>query len=504
MLNNILSYILVTPLLGALAVLAIPKSERQLHRYAALFTALVTFFLACLMMWRFDRSAPGIQFIESHPWVESLKIAYLLGVDGVSVYLIPLTALIFLLGVISSWEVTQGVKGFFSLFLLLEATILGTFMAQDLFLFFAFWEASILPVYFMLGVWGHEKRVQAATKFFIFQLAGGVFMLLALLAIYYMAEPHTFSMVELAAMASPLSSKTVSLLGHEVPFAEAAFIMLLLGFAVRIPAFPLHSWYVEAQSEAPVAIAVVLAALFLKTGAYGLLRVNYTLFPGAAQWMASSIATLGIVNILYGALCALGQKDIRKLVAYMCISHMGFVLLGLGVFTQTSFHGALLHMICHGIYASLLVFLTGALGERTGHYNIVSDDPRKTFGGLVVRIPVLSGFFTVGVFAAVGIPGLAGFPPESLVFLGTFPEKRVLTVLALCGLLLTAGYFLWMYRRVFLGAPGSSTESMVDLTLREKVFLTPLAVVCVVAGIYPTPFLNLSAATLSQILSALK
>jgi NADH-quinone oxidoreductase subunit M len=305
-------------------------------------------------------------------------------------------------------------------------------------------------------------------------------------------------------MAGPLSTKTIALWGHDVAFSQVAFIMLLLGFAVRIPAFPLHSWYVVAQSEAPVAIAVVLAALFLKTGAYGLLRVNFTLFPQAAQWMASSIAILGIINILYGALCALGQKDIRKLVAYMCISHMGFALLGLGIFSQTSFHGALLHLMCHGIYASLLVFLAGALGERAGHYNIVSDDNGKTFGGLVERIPVLSGFFTIGVFAAVGIPGLAGFPPESLVFLGTFPEKRVLTVLALCGLLLTAGYFLWMYRRVFLGPPTSSTAAMVDLTVREKIFLTPLAVVCVVAGLYPTPFMSLSAATLSQILGALK
>ena len=297
-------------------------------------------------------------------------------------------------------------------------------------------------MYFMLAC-GATKRVQATTKFFIFQLAGGVFMLLALLAIYYMAEPHTFNMVELAAMAFAIE-QTVSLLGHEVPFAEAAFIMLLLGFAVRIPAFPLHSWYVEAQSEAPVAIAVVLAALFLKTGAYGLLRVNYTLFPGAAQWMASSIATLGIVNILYGALCALGQKDIRKLVAYMCISHMGFVLLGLGVFTQTSFHGALLHMICHGIYASLLVFLTGALGERTGHYNIVSDDPRKTFGGLVVRIPCPA--FSPSAFCCGGYPRTGRLSAGVLVFPEHFPKTGAYG--ACFGLLLTAGYFCGWSTRV--------------------------------------------------------
>lgn len=500
----ILTLIIFTPLLGAGLILALPKGDGMLHRYVALFTTVATFLLSCLLMWKFDRGVEGIQFLEQRDWIETLKISYLIGVDGISVYLILLTALIFPLCIMASWELAVGLKGFYTLFLILETTILGLFSSQDLFLFFAFWEASILPIYFMLGVWGHENRVYAATKFFLFQLGGSVFMLLGMLAVYYMAEPHTFNLMELAK--ADFGGKVISVMGHDIPFGKTVFLMMLVGFAVRIPVFPLHSWFTVAQTEAPAVIAVVLAALFIKTGAYGLMRVNYALFSQAAQWMAFPLAIIGVVNVIYGAVCALGQKDLRRLVAYMCVSHMGFVLLGLGIFSLASFHGALLQMFSHGLYAGLLVFLVGILGDRSGHYNIVSDDPVRRFGGLVNRVPMLSGFFTVGVFASVGLPGFGAFPSQSMVFLGTFPVHRSLTILGLMGLVLTAAYFLWMFRRVFFGGGASASGSlaMADLTLRERLYLMPLAVLCVVSGLYPTPFIQLSSATLNAVLETLK
>jgi len=499
--NFILSGIVFLPLVGAALILLTRPQDRNAQKYVALLTTGLTFALSCVLVAKFERGEAGLQFVERYDWVSSLKISYIMGVDGLSVSLFILTTLLFLLSVIASWNLGSGLKGYFSLFLALETTMLGTFAAQDLFLFFAFWAGALLPAYFMVSVWGGKAREYAATKFFLYQLAACAFLLLGMFAIYYAAEPHTFSLAELSG--GKFSGATLDIGGQSLHFGHLIFVLMLIGFAVRIPVVPFHTWFPHVQSEAPPALAVILASAFLKTGAYALVRVNYTLFPEAASRLSPLLAAAGVVNIVYGGACALGQKDIRKLVAYSCVSHMGFVLLGLAIFSPMAFHGAFLVMICHGIYAGLLFFLVGILGARSGHYLIVNEDGTSGFGGLVKRAPLLTGFFTVAVFSALGVPGLGGFTPELLVFLGAFPAHRWLTLFALGGVLLTAGYFLWMYRRVFLGKGGEKGELVTDLTAREKVFLIPLVLLCVFVGSYPAPLMNLAGSTITSVLSAM-
>ena len=501
MIQHILSAIVFLPLVGAAFVLFVPREDKRLHKYIALMTCLITFVLSCVLVARFDASNTGMQFLENHEWISSLRISYLLGVDGLSVTLIPLTALLFLLCIIASWDRTSGLKGYFSLFLMLETAMLGTFAAQDLFLLFAFWEAALLPIYFMIGVWGGKNCEYASTKFFLYQLAGSALLMLGMILVYYVAEPHSFSLLDLAG--GKFGESRIEIGDRSLRVEPIVFLLMLAGFAVRLPVVPLHSWFPHVQAEAPAALAVILAAVFIKTGAYALVRVNYSLFPSAANWLASSLAIAGAVNIIYGGICALGQRDIRRLGAYSCISHMGFVLLGLGIFSSTSFHGAILQMVAHGVYAGLLFFLIGILGMRSGKYMITNEDGSPGYGGLILKAPLLTGFFTVAVFSAMGVPGLGAFPSESLVFIGAFPSHRTLTVIGLVGVFLTAGYFLWMYRRMFLGNPSDVSNRVTDVTVREQIFLIPLILLCVFVGTYPTPLINLAQPTVNQVLTAL-
>ncbi len=501
MIPNILSAIVFLPLLGAALVLVIARDDGRIHRYVALMISFVTFVLSCLLVANFNHSTVGVQFAENYEWITSLKISYSLGVDGLNIVFIPLTALLFMLCVLASWDRAAGLKGYFSLFLILETAVLGTFAAQDLFLLFAFWEAALLPIYFMIGVWGNKNREYAATKFFLYQLAGSALLLLGMLVIYYIAEPHSFSLIDLAG--GKFTSARIDIGGRSLGVEHLVFILMLAGFAVRLPVVPLHSWFPHVQAEAPPALAAVLAAIFIKTGAYAIVRVNYALFPEAANWFAPVIAICGAVNIIYGGICALGQKDIRRLVAYSCVSHMGFVLLGLGIFSSTAFHGAFLQMGSHAVYTGLLFFLVGILGARSGHHDILNADGSVGFGGLVSKAPLLTGFFTVAVFSTLGVPGLGAFPSESLVFLGAFPFHRFLTVIGLGGMFLTAGYLLWMYRRVFLGRVSENSAQITDVTLREQLYLVPLVLLCVFAGTYPTPLINLASPTINQVLSSL-
>lgn len=306
--QHILSAIIFFPLLGAILVLLMPKEDKRFQRYGALLTTFITFFITCVLVAKFNPSDPGIQFTENVDWISSMKISYLIGVDGLSLAIIALTSLLFLLAVVASWDRETGLRGYFSLFLVLETAILGTFAAQDFFLFFAFWEMSLLPIYFMIGVWGNKNSEYAATKFFLYQLAGSAFLVLGMLAIYYTAEPHSFSLVDLAG--GKFAEARLSLGDHSISMERLVFILLLGGFAVRLPVFPLHSWFPHVQAEAPAALSVILAAIFIKTGAYAIVRVNYTLFPQAANWMAPALAIAGTINVIYGAFCAFGQRDL--------------------------------------------------------------------------------------------------------------------------------------------------------------------------------------------------
>jgi NADH-quinone oxidoreductase subunit M len=353
----------------------------------------------------------------------------------------------------------------------------------------------------MVGVWGNENREYAATKFFLYQLAGTALLMLGLLAIYYAAEPHSFSLIELTG--GKFEGARIDIGDRSLRVEPLVFVLLLLGFAVRLPVVPLHSWFPHIQAETPAGLGVIFAALFIKTGAYAIVRVNYALFPSAANWLAPMLAVAGGINVVYGGICALGQRDIRRLVAYSCISHMGFVLLGLSIFSATAFHGAMLQMFVHGIYGGLLFFLVGILGDRSGGFAITNPDGTAGFGGLVSRAPLLTGFFTVAVFSALGVPGLGAFPSESLVLMGVFPAHHLLTVVGLAGIFLTAGYFLWMYRRIFLGQGSDKSRRVTDLTAREQLFLVPLVALCVLAGTYPTPLIELAQPTINRVLAPL-
>jgi NADH-quinone oxidoreductase subunit M len=497
--TNILSYAVFTPLIGALLVLLVPKGKESTHKYVAFGTALVALVFSIVMITIFDRGASDLQLVESRPWIKSLGVNYTLAVDGISVYLIPLTALLFFLGVMASWSVAFGSKGFFGLLLMLETTVLGTFCAQDLFLFFAFWQASLLPLYFLIGIWGFEDRVVAATRFFITQLAGSAVLFFALLSLYFYTEPNTFSLQELGKI--DFSQRHIIVSGVHVPFAKTIFLLLMAAFAVRTPVFPLHGWFISSVAQAPTVISMIVAAIFIKTGVYGLLRISYSLFPGTSVWLAYSLAVWGAFNIIYGAICALGEKDLRKLVGFMSVSHMGFILVGLGTIASDSFHGAMFQVFSHGIYISLFVLLVGILGGRSGHFDLYANSDGMR--GLAKKLPILTGYFTVAAFSSIGVPGLAGFPGSALVFLGTFSAHQALTVVGIIGMLMTAIYLLWLYSQVFLGREPKD-QGYSDLTIFERVYLSPLVIICVVAGLYPTPFLQYSSESLGKLLRILQ
>ncbi len=501
MIHFLLSLIVFLPLFGAFITILIPVAYKGVHRVIAFSTTLLTFLMSCFLVTHFDPTVGERQYIESFAWISTLNISYLIGVDGLSLIFIPLSSLLFLLCIISSWDQNNGAKGYFSLLLFLETSILGIFVAQDLFLFFSFWLSSLLPIYFLIGIWGGENKEYSATKFFIYQLVGCSLILLGLLTVYYSASPHSFNLMEL--IGGKFINSKITIGNRELRLEPLAFGLLFLGFAIRLPIVPFHSWFPHVLVEAPSSLKVLIAALFIKTSAYAIVRVNYSLFPEATHQYAPVIAIIGTINILYGAFCALGQKDLRKIIAYNCISHIGFAVLGLSVFSATAFHGALLGLLSHGIYVGLLFFLVGIIGVRSGEYRLVGVDGKLFFGGIVFRAPILTAFFTIAVFSALGVPGLGAFVSDLLTFLGVFPFRKSLTIIAIFSLVLTAGYFLWMYKRLILGQPHKHTTSITDLTPRDQLILLPLVILCFIVGTYPAPLLKFSQATINQILSSL-
>lgn len=431
------------------------------------------------------KQAHCIRYVEYGHWIGDFKINYFLGVDGFSMPLIWLTALLSVLCLIYSWTVDKGTKAYFVLFLLLETGLIGVFCALDFFLFYVFWEIVLLPMYFLIGIWGGPNRIYAAIKFFIYTLVGSVLMLLAMLVLYFWQDPHTFNMLTLMETA-PTLSLTVQVW---------LFLALFIGFAIKVPVVPFHTWLPDAHVEAPTAISVLLAGVLLKMGGYGLFRVCYPMLPDAAMstgivWM---IGFLGMFSIVYGAFCALAQKDFKKLVAYSSVSHMGFVLLGLAAFSHTGVMGAVLQMFTHGISSAMLFFVVGVIYERAHHRNL--DD----FGGIGLQMPWYTGIATVGFFASLGLPGLCGFISEALTFVGAWDDTGLLNsqnysgsinanwmiIVSLLGIVLTAAYILWTIQRVYLGSIKEKYKEFKDVTDREVIALVPLAILCVLIGVFP-------------------
>jgi NADH-quinone oxidoreductase subunit M len=485
--NGILSWMTFFPIVGMVVILFLPREKHNWIRWTAAVATAVTLALAVVLFINFDRGTHELQFVERARWIPAFNINYFVGVDGLSVSLLILTALLSFLCVFASWGIEKGVKGYYALFLLLETGMLGVFVALDFFLFYVFWEVMLLPMYFLIGVWGGPRREYAAIKFFLYTLLGSVLMLLAILALYFYGGARTFDMTELWSRHDYARS-----------FQMIVWMALFIGFAIKVPVFPFHTWLPDAHVEAPTAISVILAGILLKMGGYGILRICFPILPEASRAYAVPLAVLGVINVLYGALCAMAQKDLKKLVAYSSISHMGYVLLGSAAMTIAGFNGGVFQMFNHGTTTAMLFLLVGVIYDRAHHRDI------EGFGGLANIMPVYTGIVSLAFFASLGLPGLSSFISEALVFLGTFPVYRTAAIVAAAGIVLTAGYMLWTLQRIFLGKVNEKYLGLPDVNARELFTLVPLGVIVVILGVYPRPVLDLLEVTLNHLVGVVR
>ncbi len=497
---GLLSFATFLPIAGALLILAVPRKNLPLVRIIAAVFTFIPLVITSYLWTQFDYTAAGIntesgfQFVEHLPWIPTYHIEYFIGVDGLSFPMVWLTTLLSFLAIFASWNIDKAQKGYFSLFLLLVTGMMGVFVALDFFLFYIFWEVMLLPMYFLIGVWGGPRREYAAIKFFLYTLFGSVLMLVAMLALYFnVGDPvnggHTFNMLHMMNQ----SNHQPWLQVFNVRFW--LYIALFVGFAIKVPVFPFHTWLPDAHVEAPTAISVILAGILLKMGTYGLMRISYPILPDMARYTSYFLATLGVINILYGAFVAMAQKDLKKLVAYSSISHMGFVLLGMAVFTEAGMNGAMFQMFSHGMITAMLFLLVGVIYDRAHHRQI------DGFGGLGVSMPVYTGVASLAFFAALGLPGMSGFIAEAMVFIGAFPVYRTLTIISAFGIIVTAGYILWTVQRVFLGQLNPKYTEIAEINGRELFTLIPLGILVVFFGVYPMPILNLMKTSLNYLVT---
>lgn len=485
MIPHLLSWIIFTPLLGGLFILFIPKSMAATLKWTATLTTAVTGLLTCIAFMHFDFKNPGLQLIEKALWIPQFNVHYFVATDGISFPMVILTALISFIACVASFGIKEREKEYYFLYLLLEAGMMGTFLSLDLFLFYIFWEVVLVPMYFLIGIWGGPRREYAAIKFFLYTLAGSLLMLLGILALYFQSTPHTFDWTVLTQQKFGL------------PFQKIIFMAFFFGFAIKVPAFPFHTWLPDAHVEAPTPISVILAGVLLKMGTYGFLRFNYPLFHDAAFWFRPAMAIIALIGIVYGGFVALAQTDFKKMVAYSSVSHMGFVLLGLAAMTPSGMSGALLQMFTHGIITAGLFLLVGVLYDRAHSRDM------NGFGGLGVQMPLYSGILIFFSLASLGLPSLAGFIAEFLVLLGSYEYNKIMTGIACLGIILGAAYLLLMIRRVLLGPLNPKWSKLPEINGREIFTLLPLMILILIIGIYPKPFLEFIAPSLNHLLTGL-
>jgi NADH-quinone oxidoreductase subunit M len=476
--SSVLSLVTFIPAVGALLLLLIPRRDRDI-RIFALIISLLTFCLSLYLPAYFHRAQTGFHYEVNQQWVTSPNIHYHMGLDGISLWLVLLTTFLTPLCVLVSWKsIHERVKEFFILLLVLETAMIGVFLALDLFLFYFFWESTLIPMALLIGVYGHGRKIYAAVKFFLFTMIASVFMLAALLWLYAKTGSFDFVTIQNA------------IRGGQVPgFAEAApwlFLGFFIAFAVKVPLFPLHTWLPDAHVEAPTAGSVLLAGVMLKMGTYGMLRFNLGLFPEQSRSNAPWIMILALIGIIYGALVAMVQPNMKKVIAYSSVSHLGFVVLGIFSFTQAGLDGAMFVMLAHGVATGGLFMLAGILYERKHTYEI------REMGGLATPMPTYATFFLVIVLASVGLPLLNGFVGEFLVLAGAFQNKPIYGILGATGVIWSACYLLWMYQRVFYGkVTHSENKSLPDLDAREQLALWPAVAAAVVMGVAPLLWLNI-------------
>jgi len=485
----LLTLIVFTPLVGAVAMLFLPKDRTALIRRVAVTTAL--FVLACsCVMWRdYDVTDPGLQFVEQYSWIPALNIQYFVAVDGLSIAMVVLTALLSVLAIVASFSIKERLKEYMFFFLLLETGMLGVFVALDFFLFYVFWEVTLVPMYFLIGIWGGPRKDYAAIKFFLYTLFGSLIMLLGILALYLHTDPHTFNMVEIA--------KNVSL---PPAWRLWVYLALYIGFAVKIPVFPFHTWLPDAHVEAPTGVSVILAGVLLKMGLYGILRVSYTILPQEAMALSWWLALFAVINIVYGAFVAMAQTDLKRMVAYSSVNHMGYAMLGMAAMNATGLQGCILQMVTHGLITGALFFLVGVIYDRAHTREI------GAFGGLRKNMPVYFGFMSLAALASLGLPSLAGFVGELLCFIGAFqvPELRWMVMVSMVGVVVTATFFLTLLLKVFLGPLNEKWAGLPDMTWQERLCVIPLAVLMIVVGVYPQLVLGTMTATVQQLVDVFR
>ncbi len=468
-----LSAIVFVPALGAVVIALLSRPSPRTVRLLAAFFSFIPLVLALALFIGFDRSSGG-WFEGSVAWLPSMNVNYHLGVDGLSLPMVVLTGFLGLLGVLVSWKVDLRVKEYFVWLLLLEMGVMGVFTSVDLLLFFLFWEVELIPMYMLISIWGSGRKEYSATKFVVFTLFGSAFMLTGILALYFSAG--TFNLQELAAM--DLSGvRTV------LPLT-AIFLFVFTAFAIKLPIFPFHTWLPDAHTDAPTAVSVILAGVLLKMGGYGMLRINVGLFPDVARDLAPFIAGLAVVSILYGAALTLRQKDLKRLIAYSSVSHMGYVLLGIFALSYISMTGAVLQMVSHGFVTGLLFAMVGLVYDKTHQRNL------DVLGGLARQMPVIAVVFTVAGLASLGLPGTSGFAAEVIIFLGSFTSTafeaiRLYTVLGVIAIVVTAGYILWMLQRTFYTEPLARYDGVPDADTLEKVSIFTFVAAIMVIGLYP-------------------
>ncbi|MAX31246.1 MAG: NADH-quinone oxidoreductase subunit M [Candidatus Marinimicrobia bacterium] len=501
--ENILNWIIWFPIIGMVAIAFIPRDKENVIKITAAVATGLQLLLTLVLWQNYDAGDGGMQFMVRAEWIPSFNITYILGVDGLSLPMAILTALLCFIGVFVSWNINKAVKGYFALFLLLDTGIMGVFLSMDFFLFYIFWEVMLLPMYFLIGIWGGPQREYAAIKFFLYTLFGSVLMLIGILGLYFTCG-KTFDILELMRVA-PDALQGVTWWGMSA--IKVIWILLFIGFAIKVPVFPFHTWLPLAHVEAPTAISVLLAGILLKLGVYGILRINYGLMPDGVYWFSGALAALGLINVIWGGLCALAQTDLKKLVAYSSVNHMGYSLIGMAAIVaageangmnlkaaQAGLGGAVFQMFNHGTISAMLFILVGVIYDRAHHRDI------EGFGGLAAQMPIYTGITAVAFFAGLGLPGFSGFISEAMCFIGAFPVYKGIVIASTIGILLNAAYFLWAFQRIFFGELNEKYTDLPEINRLELFTVVPLLVITIFFGIYPAPYLDIIASTMDVII----
>ncbi len=483
----ILTLLVLVPALGAAVVACMPRGNESLLKTVGMTFAVVELALAVALVFDYQADGGGFQFLSEHVWIESFGIEWKLGVDGISLFLVGLSAVLFPLAIIGP-EVHHDVKGYVAWMLLLEAGCIGVFLALDLFLFFLFWELVLVPMYFLIGGWGYDRRIYATLKFFLYTMVGSALMLVGILAVVFLHERETGTL-----------TFDVITLAEEQAFASSTarwlFLAFAASFAIKVPMFPLHTWLPDAHTEAPTGGSVILAGVLLKLGTYGFLRFGLYLFPEAAVDLAPVFLTLGVIGIIYGAVVAAMQRDLKRLVAYSSVAHLGFIVLGTFGLSQQGLEGGVLQMVNHGLSTGALFFLVGMIYERR-HTRLIAE-----LGGIQRVAPVFAGVFMVVMLSSIGLPGLNGFVGEFLILIGSFVTRRWWAVVATAGVILAAIYLLWAYQRVFHGQPEGDNAKFPEMTMRERAIMAPLVALIVLLGVYPRPVLERIAPSVRELVT---